>query len=210
MYGKKILLSYGGDAAPEISFASEDDAKLGAELMWKTYGPPTNDLSIKRPFGSASVDGFDFDIEKVPGKGAVTFIKQLRNSMPPNKYLTATPMCARTNNVMETILNEISFNMTFVMFYNDQQCDMSGSNFNFEQWHTWSTGGKGSGTQVFLGAPAAESAGRGYLDAKKLKEKIDKVRNLQNFGGVMLWDASQAWQNGNYQHAVKSILNGTL
>lgn len=49
--------------------------------------------------------------------------------------------------------------------------------------------------KVYIGAPAASSAaGQGYVDASTLSDIATTMRkSFPSFGGVMLWDASQAY-----------------
>lgn len=49
--------------------------------------------------------------------------------------------------------------------------------------------------KVYIGAPASSSAaGSGYLDASSLSAIAKQMRDsFPSFGGVMLWDASQAY-----------------
>ena len=60
-----------------------------------------------------------------------------------------------------------------------------------------------------VGAPASSaSAGSGYLESADMQKALSGVKSagLSNFGGVMLWDGSQAIANGNYQQMVKQAL----
>ena len=62
---------------------------------------------------------------------------------------------------------------------------------------------------VMLGAPASTaSAGSGYLEPVEMQKALQGVKDasLTNFGGVMLWDGSQAVANGNYHQMVKQAL----
>jgi len=57
-YGKKVLLSIGGSTS-SLSFSSALDASSFANTLWELFGPPGSiDIQL-RPFGNASVDGFD-------------------------------------------------------------------------------------------------------------------------------------------------------
>lgn len=60
--------------------------------------------------------------------------------------------------------------------------------------------------KVYIGAPASSTAaGQGYVDAGTLGTIATQMRkSFPSFGGVMLWDASQAY--GDRSHSV-SILN---
>ena len=57
-YGKKVLLSIGG-GGQSIIFNTASDASAFGSILWDLFGPPGNiDINL-RPFGNASVDGFD-------------------------------------------------------------------------------------------------------------------------------------------------------
>ena len=63
--------------------------------MWATFGPQQSGSSALRPFGSASVDGFDFDFEAGVNNVA-PFANQLRSLMNASGrkfYLSAAPQC---------------------------------------------------------------------------------------------------------------------
>ena len=54
--------------------------------------------------------------------------------------------------------------------------------------------------KVYIGAPASSTAaGSGYLAASDLGAIATQMRNsFPSFGGVMLWDASQAYGASPY------------
>jgi len=57
-YGKKVLLSIGGEDS-DIQFEQASDASSFATILWQLFGPPGNiDMNL-RPFGDVIVDGFD-------------------------------------------------------------------------------------------------------------------------------------------------------
>ncbi|KAG6897914.1 hypothetical protein C0992_009066 [Termitomyces sp. T32_za158] len=62
--------------------------------------------------------------------------------------------------------------------------------------------------KVYIGAPASSSAaGSGYQGIDTMKDIAVSMRNsFPSFGGVMLWDASQAYANNRYDLAVKNAL----
>lgn len=59
--GVKIILSLGG-AAGSYSLQSQAEAEQIGQYLWDSYANSGN-TSVPRPFGSTSVDGWDFDIE---------------------------------------------------------------------------------------------------------------------------------------------------
>nr|VWO94118.1 Endochitinase 2 (EC (Chitinase 2) [Ganoderma boninense] len=62
--------------------------------------------------------------------------------------------------------------------------------------------------KVFIGTPASPTAaGSGYQDPATLANELTLTRNrFPSFGGVMLWDASQAYVNNRFDLAAKNAL----
>ena len=58
-----------------------------------------------------------------------------------------------------------------------------------------------------LGVPAGQTAaGSGYESAAQLQQEINYVKTFSSFGGVMMWDASQAYANSGFLDGIKSDL----
>lgn len=57
------MLSLGGDSYTEGGFTDANAATAGADKIWATFGPVQSSSGALRPFGTAVVDGFDFDFE---------------------------------------------------------------------------------------------------------------------------------------------------
>jgi chitinase len=144
--GKTVLLSFGGDAYTEGGFKSEEDAVEMAGRVWKMFGPPTpphspsdafhpysrspgspSSKDLLRPFGHASVDGFDFDFEG-PNLHSLPFAKELRRLMDEYTagagkgrkfFLSAAPQCSYPDVWMKSIMEGAELDMVFVQFYNN-------------------------------------------------------------------------------------------
>lgn len=61
---------------------------------------------------------------------------------------------------------------------------------------TWAkTVSPNKNVKIYIGAPASSTAaGSGYVDASTLSSIVQQTRSqYSSFGGVMLWDASQAY-----------------
>lgn len=216
--GKTILLSIGGATYSEGGFQTADAATAGAKLIWSTFGPSSND-STPRPFGDAVVDGFDFDFESTVSNMEV-FGNELRSLMDADKsntyFLTAAPQCVYPDAADNAMLNgAVSFDAIWVQFYNNfcgVQNFKSGTNtqtaFNFDVWDKWAKEtSKNPDVKVILGVPAnTGAAGSGYLSASDLKPVIDYSATFSSFGGVMLWDASQAYANDGFLDGVRADL----
>ena len=65
--GTKVLLSIGGVYDPSVgddyAVSTVANGEAFATFLWYAFGPPDPTWTGPRPFGSSSVDGFDFDIE---------------------------------------------------------------------------------------------------------------------------------------------------
>ena len=213
--GKTILLSLGGDGSAEVGYADDTAARMGAAKIWQMFGPDQKKPDVVRPFGSAVVNGFDFDFESASKvQNAVAFMGGLREHMRTASegapfYLSAAPICSQAatggHSSMESILDQLHLDMVFVQFYNDKNCDVR-NGFNFDKWNEWA---KWKNTAIFVGLPASETAAPsgGYLAPNQLKEKIWQAKGREKMAGAMLWDASQAWTNDYYHLKVKAALN---
>jgi chitinase len=220
--GKTILLSIGGATYSEGGFSSSDAAVAGANLIWETFGAATSGSSAPRPFGDAVVDGFDFDFESTVSN-MPAFANQLRSNMNSDSsktyYLTAAPQCPYPDAADSPMLDgTVSFDAVWVQFYNNYcgvQSYVAGSstqnNFNFETWDTWAQQTSlNKNVKVFLGVPAnTGAAGSGYESASDLASVISYSKTFSSFGGVMMWDASQAYANDGFISGVASDLGGS-
>jgi chitinase len=82
------------------------------------------------------------------------------------------------------------------------------SGCNFDSWDQWARGvSKNKNVKVFMGVPGNVGAGRGYAPPSALGPVIESSNKLSSFGGVMIWDASQAYTNGNFIGDIKKKLN---
>lgn len=82
--------------------------------------------------------------------------------------------------------------------------------FNLDQWEGWAKGfSQNRDVKVFIGVPAAPSAaGSGYLPVDALRPVLQFAKAFSSFGGVMMWDVSQAYANGDFIGGVKRGLTG--
>ncbi|KAK6436483.1 Chitinase 2 [Oleoguttula sp. CCFEE 5521] len=178
--------------------------------------------AVLRPFGSAAIDGFDLDIETV-ATNMVPFAQRLRELMDADttkqRYLTAAPQCVYPDVANSALLSStVHLDAIFVQFYNNPcgvQAFVPGAAtqeaFNFAAWDTWAkTVSANPAIKVLLGVPGGPSAaGLGYVDASTLAGIISYCKSFSSFGGVMMWDASQALANGGFLADVKSALVGS-
>lgn len=216
--GKSIILSIGGATYSEGGFSSEDEAVKSAKMIWETFGPAKNSSAdAKRPFHDAVVDGFDLDFE-APVTNMIPFANTLRDLMDADgskKYfLTAAPQCPFPDqNNKEMLDGAVAFDAIFVQFYNNA-CGVDSwqpdgdSPFNLDTWDDWAhSTSKNKDVRIFVGAPAnTGAAGKGYIEADKLAALAKDSKSFSSFGGIMLWDASQAWPNDGFVSTVKDAL----
>ncbi|KAK9687388.1 Chitinase 2, partial [Basidiobolus ranarum] len=214
--GKSVILSLGG-AGGSYGFQNDDQARDFATQLWNLF---LGGQSSTRPFGDAILDGVDLDIEGGGPTGYVAFVNQLRSHYEEDrnrKYLiAAAPQCVYPDAQLSSTLNNAWFDLVFVQFYNNPCGLQYYDNYrawNYGIWDYWATHvSPNPNVKVYIGAPAAEkAAGSGYVPIDELKTIAQETRSkFSSFGGVMFWDASQAWANevpgGNYAQVTKQFL----
>ncbi|KAF9282661.1 Chitinase 1 [Mortierella alpina] len=198
--GKVVILSLGG-AAGAYGFTNDAEAKDFAHTIWNLF---LGGSSTTRPLDDAVLDGVDLDIEGGPTVGYTAFVDELRSlcATDPKKkyYISAAPQCPFPDAYLGATLQSAWVDMVFVQYYNNY-CgtqNFGSPNFNFEQWDTWAkTVSLNKAVKIYLGVPASRTAANaGYVAPEKLREIMDAVRcKYSSFGGVMMWDVSQAYSN---------------
>ncbi|EED15887.1 chitinase 3 precursor, putative [Talaromyces stipitatus ATCC 10500] len=219
--GKTILLSTGGGTYNEGGFSSEAEAVSAANLMWEVFGPVSSNSSVLRPFGTAVIDGFDFDFENLQMNNMPAYANQLRSLYSEDKsktyYMTSAPQCVYPDYADGPMLaGAVYFDAIFVQFYNNG-CGINSYvpgastqwNFNFDVWDNWAkTVSLNPNVKVYIGVPGNTGAGSGYEPPATVGEVIDFVvsSGWTSFGGIMIWDASQVWANTGFLSSVYSYL----
>ncbi|KAF5383768.1 hypothetical protein D9615_003772 [Tricholomella constricta] len=101
----------------------------------------------------------------------------------------------------------------FISFSYNNFCGVNNYNnpnaWNFGTWDNWAKNTAiNRNVKVYIGAPAAPSAaGSGYVDAATLGNIAKQTRSqFSSFGGIMLWDVSQAYANGRYDVQIKNAM----
>ncbi|KAF9439745.1 carbohydrate-binding module family 5 protein, partial [Macrolepiota fuliginosa MF-IS2] len=205
--GKIVTLSLGG-AFGSTTFIDDAQAEQFADTVWDLF---LGGSSATRPFGDAVLDGVDLDIETGSGIGLAAFVTRLRSHTAEAAkmyYFTAAPQCVYPDAHLQSALDTVAFDAIYVQFYNNF-CGLNNypiGDFNFDTWDTWAkTVSPNRDVKVYIGAPAdATAAGSGYVDVNTLIDIALATRDAySSFGGVMLWDASQAVANDRYDLAVK-------
>ncbi|KAJ8089052.1 Chitinase 2 [Marasmius tenuissimus] len=212
--GKIITLSLGGDVGGStglVTFSSDAQAEQFADTVWNLFlGGSTSEA---RPFGDAVLDGVDLDIEGIPPTGYFAFVNKIRSHTDrANKkyYVTAAPQCPDV--LKKPVLYGASFDAVYVLFYNNPWCEASSGTINFDEWDQWArTESPNKDVKIFLGVPASPTAASpaSYVDPDTLGELAKSIQDqYSSFGGVVLWDASQAYANKRYDVAIKRALTG--
>lgn len=207
--GKKVLISLGG-AVGTYGFTSDSQAEDYANTLWNLFGGGT---SSTRPFGDAVIDGFDLDIENNNNVGYAALTNKLRqNFAGGNYYITGAPQCVYPDASLGDALEHGYFDFVFVQFYNNP-CGVDKAGFNWNTWKDYAASSKNPNVKIYLGIPGSSSAaGSGYTLPGGIETIVSKIKGDSCFGGIMMWDASQAFSNmvqGNsYCAAMKSVLGG--
>ncbi|RKP04654.1 glycoside hydrolase superfamily, partial [Thamnocephalis sphaerospora] len=189
--GVKVQLGLGG-AAGEYGFSSVQDAEAFAQQLWDMAFAGNSPI---RPFGATSLDGINLDIEGGSSAGYTSFAQQLRPLI-----ITAAPQCPYPDAYMNEVLLNAEIDAAYVQFYNNY-CGVQAyetPNFNFGVWDEWArTRAKRRNAKVYLGVPASPTAANiGYVPPAKLRDIVLSVQQrYESFGGIMLWDTSQAFVN---------------
>jgi len=216
------MLSIGGATYTEGGFSSSSAATTAADKIWAMFGPQQSGSSVNRPFGTAVVDGFDFDFE-TSTQNMVPFANRLRSNMDAagtkKFYLSAAPQCVYPDAADNEMLNgAVSFDFVQIQFYNNwcgvqnyQPGAATQNAYNFDVWHNWATTvSKNKAVKLLLGIPAsAGAAGSGYVSGSQLSSVVTYSKQFSSFGGVMMWDMSQLYANSGYLSSVVSALGGS-
>lgn len=207
------MLSVGGATYTEGGFTSSAAAVAAAQTVWAMFGPEQSGSSVNRPFGTAVVDGFDFDFESSTSNMAY-FANELRSLMDAatkaggkQYYLSAAPQCPYPDVADSDMLDGSTyFDWIQIQFYNNY-CgvntfvigDTTQPAYNFDTWDTWAkTISSNPNVKVLLGMPANTGAGAGYTTGSTLQSAIQYSETFSSFGGVMMWDMSQLYENSGF------------
>ncbi|KAI3328985.1 carbohydrate-binding module family 1 protein [Xylariaceae sp. AK1471] len=120
--GVTIILSLGG-ASGAYSLSSSSEAKAIGSYLWEAYGN-SGSTSAQRPFGSAFVNGFDFDLELNRGNqyyaDMISTLRTSFNSDPSNTYyITGAPQCPIPEPNMGVVIDNSKFDYLWPQFYNN-------------------------------------------------------------------------------------------
>ncbi|KAK2775254.1 hypothetical protein FQN52_004036 [Onygenales sp. PD_12] len=223
--GKTILLSLGGGVRG-YKITTKKSATDFADFLWGAYGPKTSAWGDNfRPFGDNVLDGFDFDIEYDGNYGYTTMVNRLRLRFKEDSsrryYISAAPQCLPDDpQLLEPITNSY-FDFIFIQFYNTPQCSAASyvanpktSGFSFDQWVQVVKKSVNPSARIFIGLPASPIAAIAgyYITPPQVQPMVEKFMKKypSNFGGIMLWEATQSDLNRyggmSYADNMKKIL----
>ncbi|ETW78118.1 glycoside hydrolase family 18 protein [Heterobasidion irregulare TC 32-1] len=200
--GKIVTLSLGDDSQA-VSFA---------DTIFNFF---LGGSSFTRPFGSAVLGGVELYIEGTSSSGYAAFVNEIgSHAVGASKqyYISASPGCEYPDASLGAILNAASFDAVYVQFYIPcglQNFDTT-SDWDFGLWDYWARNvSPNPDVKIYIGAPASSTAvgGGGYQNLNTLSNYSTQMRKaFPSFGGVALWDASQAYVNDRYDLAIKNSL----
>jgi len=200
---KKVLLSLGGYNS-NTSFTSDTQATEFASTLWNLFGAGDSLDEDLRPFGTDIIlDGFDIDNENHNTEHYETFAIALREQFDSDNsktyYVSAAPQCPIPDESIPIgALQQADF--VWVQFYNNPSCNIDSPGFQ-QSFKAWSdllaSGTQVRGPRLYIGAAGFGGAGSGYVKGSGLGTRVRSARGLyvDNFGGVMLWDGSEAALN---------------
>nr|Q1EAR5.2 RecName: Full=Endochitinase 2; Flags: Precursor [Coccidioides immitis RS] len=209
--GKTILLSLGGGAVHDFyEVKSEESALNFADFLWGAFGPLTPDWTGPRPFGEASVDGFDFDIEKGSNFGYSIMVRRLRELFlqdPLNRYyISAAPQCIMPDKYLSHAISNSAFDFIFIQFYNNPSCSAKrwvtnpkSVTYTVDDWVKYIRKSGNPLAKLFIGLPASKSAAakEDYLTPGEATKIVSTymAKYPSTFGGMMVWEATASENN---------------
>ncbi|KAJ6507000.1 glycoside hydrolase superfamily [Mycena sanguinolenta] len=214
--GKLVTISLGGQNSSTLS--SDAEGIAFATTIWNLF---LGGSSSTRPFGSVVLDGVDLDIEVGAPTGYAAFANQIRAlSAGASKryYITAAPQCPFPDAHIGSALNAARFDAVYVQKLNALlTCPIIESgvtdadnpeDWDFSTWDKWATTvSPNPDVKVFIGAPASPNGNASYVNATTLGAIALQTRaEFTSFGGIMLWDASQAYANERFDIQIKNII----
>ncbi|KAG2205516.1 hypothetical protein INT47_005890 [Mucor saturninus] len=205
---KKIILSMGG-ATPAYGISSMKEGEDLADELWNTFA---GGKGPSRPFGDVSIDGFDLDIENGEKAGYTAFVNKMRKNYETDTsktyYIAAAPQCPYPDYFVGDTLNDAWIDFVMIQFYNNYCNVVNTAAFNYHEWDTWAqTRSVNKNVRLFVGIPGSPTAAnRGYVPYTQLVSTIQPLQSMNSFGGIMVWDVSQAY--GNTQDVLPHYAQG--
>ncbi|KAK4512540.1 ferroxidase fet3 [Mucor velutinosus] len=206
--GVKVILSLGG-AAGSYGFTSDAQGQTFAQTIWYMFGGGS---STYRPFGDSTIDGVDLDIEGGPSTGYIAFVNAIRSKFSSGFLVGAAPQCPFPDAILGSVLDGVGLDFVNVQFYNNY-CSAVGNSFNYDTWANWAkTTAPNKNVKIYFTIPGAPTAaGSGYAPISTVQTIVPQLASQYPgiFGGVSVWDASQAWNNAQFASQLYSLVKGS-
>ncbi|KAI0428547.1 glycoside hydrolase superfamily [Xylaria sp. FL1042] len=222
-YNKTIILSLGGAVLGNtVALENEGSAYEISRRIWDSFGPSSISKPwVARPFGSASVDGFDLDIE-VPYPNIHLVARGLRSLMNSETavsgrkfYLSAAPQCPFPDLNLNSILQghtATALDFVFIQFYNNAGCDVRSPNGFWKSLENWSMWANATGARAFVGLPGgvtaiSEENRASYVEGSVFAANyVNKAKEFFGFAGIGVWDMSQLDSNPTFLPSIAGAL----
>ncbi|GMM35096.1 hypothetical protein DASC09_024210 [Saccharomycopsis crataegensis] len=197
--GIKVLLSFGGDdRRGKYGLKNDLQGESLAEVFYNMFHPNGN--ATVKPFGTAEIDGIDFDIENGNDNGLAALVTKLRSLWTTKTLLvSACPQCPYPDGNVLNLLKDknAKVDLAFIQYYNNA-CGINHASKFKKNWKVWEnfqqTLAGNSNLKLYIGMSA--SSGSGYTKpAAYVNETSADARTFGNFGGFFLWDAASGFTN---------------
>ena len=146
--------------------------------------------------------------------------------------ITGAPQCVVPDANMGNMITATEFDIIWMQYYNTPQCSArnwatanpnylstgieEASGFSYNIWANFLVGTASANAQLYIGLPGAPTTADlstdYYLNITEISGLVQAYYCHNNFGGVMIWEATSAENNtgplGTYDQAVKDVLLG--
>lgn len=124
----------------------------------------------------------------------------------------AAPQCPFPDAILGSVLDGVGLDFVNVQFYNNY-CSAVGNSFNYDTWADWATTkSPNKNVKIYFTVPgSATAAGSGYAPISTIQTIVPQLASQYPgiFGGVSVWDASQAWNNAQFASQLYSLVKGS-
>ncbi|KAJ3075325.1 hypothetical protein HDU98_008573 [Podochytrium sp. JEL0797] len=204
----KVILSIGGDKNSSYHFANGDGA-LYANILFNSF---LQGSSNTRPFGSAILDGIEFDIEKTgPAytQEQIIMLQTLKKLSPTSLY-SAVPQCYLNGGLGDLNTGPIIqshpelLDYVIIQYYNNPTCSYP-FGFNFAAWKALYKGP----LVIGLAGDVSSAITGGFLNAGQLQAVVDGVMTDSQFYGISVYDVSSSNPAfSTYSQTLRDALDG--
>lgn len=136
------------------------------------------------------------------------FRHHYKQASPDKYYISAAPQCPIPDVNLGLVVMSTYFDFIFVQFYNNHGCsardfitDKAKSGFTLSRWIDIAKMSPNPSAKVLIGLPASKAAseldkGRYYITPNEVLSILVYLYPFpENFGGIMLWDATYSENN---------------